>query len=218
MSEQKSCRVRGPSRLVKESCGRRDLGAPLVLDAGRPAEAFTRRSTRWGPIGAGSTGAGSHRQHRGQRGAPEERGAELRRVQRRAVHAQGCHRAVRSRDDPGQALGQLQLAGLQQPFDNLGLIRTTCTRTRSRPPSLAGRANRRATTSPPAQLDGEQVTPHLLRTRAGDEEGRRPPLPGTVETGRQRNSPSLQGAHRLKPRSRLAGSPGRAPRPEAGHL
>ena len=71
---------------------------------------------------------------------------------------------------------------------------------------------------PPAQLDGEQFSLHLLRTRAGDEEGRRPPLPGTVEPGRQRNSRSLQGLP-AQARYRLAGSPGRAPRPRlAGHL
>ena len=69
-----------------------------------------------------------------------------------------------------------------------------------------------------AQLDGQQLSLHVLRARAGNEEGEICGMPGALERGRQRHPRPVQGLP-AQAGHRLAGPPGRASCPRiTGHL
>ena len=141
--------------------------------------------------------------------APARRGAELRRPRRRASSPSRTPSAAHGAEMIGEAMwdNYKKWPVYTKFFDNLGPDPPP-----HAPEPGAGRHARprgqaRELLLPaPAQLDRQQLPLHLLRPRAGHDEGRPPQVPRALERGRQRHPRPLQG---LSPeaRHRLARPP-----------
>ena len=194
-----------------------DLGAALVPDAGRPAQARPPGPLRPGHAPRRHRRALVRLDHRRRQrgGARPTRGSATSSTTATASPSRTpstLHGAEMIGDDD---LGQVQeVAGLQQVLRQpRARSPTTCTRTQEQAAKL-GREGKPESYYFPPQLNwtGNNFPYTFFGPRAGDDQGRRPPLPGALERGRQRHPRPLQGVP-PQARHRLARPALRAARP-----